>query len=155
MLIIREGYKNQGDWASKTKKNRLNIDISHDPTASYLMSLTPSDLPYNETASGLKYRVLTEGDGNRPQAGSTVTVHYTGTFQNGEVFDSSVTRGQPATFPLQNVIAGWTEGLQLMASGSKYQFIIPPELGYGDKGAGDVIPPFETLHFEVDLIAIA
>lgn len=106
------------------------------------------------TASGLKYRVVTEGSGAKPTASSTVTVNYRGVLQDGTQFDSSYDRGQPATFPLSGVIKGWTEGLQLMSVGSKYIFIIPPELGYGSSGSGSVIPPNSTLIFEVELLSI-
>jgi FKBP-type peptidyl-prolyl cis-trans isomerase len=116
------------------------------------MPLTESDLPYQTTDSGLQYRALAEGEGDRPEASSLVTVHYTGCFENGEMFDSSVERGQPATFPLSGVIPGWTEGVQLMALGAKYQFVIPHELAYGESGFGDVIPPRETLYFEIELL---
>lgn len=106
------------------------------------------------TASGLQYEVLTEGTGAKPSATSSVTVHYKGTLTDGKVFDSSYDRGQPATFPLNRVIPGWTEGLQLMAEGSKYRLTIPPALGYGAAGAGSAIPPNSTLVFEVELIKI-
>ena len=106
------------------------------------------------TASGLKYEVLTEGSGPKPSATDNVTVHYKGTLTDGTVFDSSYDRGQPATFPLNRVIKGWTEGVQLMSPGSKYRFTIPPELGYGAAGAGGRIPPNATLVFEVELIKI-
>jgi FKBP-type peptidyl-prolyl cis-trans isomerase len=106
------------------------------------------------TASGLQYLVVTEGDGPRPTASDTVTVHYTGKLLDGTVFDSSVERGQPISFPLGNVIAGWQEGLQLMPVGSTYQFWIPPGLAYGTRGAGGVIPPNATLFFEVQLLGI-
>lgn len=106
------------------------------------------------TASGLKYEVLTEGSGPKPSATDNVTVHYKGTLTDGTVFDSSYDRGQPATFPLNRVIKGWTEGVQLMSPGSKYLFTIPPELGYGAQGAGGKIPPNATLVFEVELIKI-
>jgi len=105
------------------------------------------------TASGLKYVVVKEGTGNSPTAASTVTVHYTGMFLDGKVFDSSVQRGQPATFPLSNVIAGWTEGLQLMKEGGKTNFLIPGNLAYGEQGRPG-IPPNSTLVFEVELITI-
>ncbi len=118
------------------------------------MPLTDSDLPYQTTASGLQFRALSEGEGDGPSANSVVTVHYTGCFENGEVFDSSVERGQPASFPLSGVIAGWTEGVQLMAPGARYQFVIPHDLAYGEEGFGDVIPPYETLHFEIELLEI-
>ncbi len=106
------------------------------------------------TASGLQYEVLTEGTGAKPTAADSVTVHYVGTLLDGTVFDSSVARGQPATFPLGQVIPGWTEGVALMPTGSKYRFTIPPALGYGAAGAGGVIPPNAVLVFEIELLAI-
>jgi FKBP-type peptidyl-prolyl cis-trans isomerase FkpA len=106
------------------------------------------------TASGLQYEVLTEGKGAHPKASDTVTVHYKGTLLNGEEFDSSYSREQPVTFPLANVIPGWTEGVQLMTPGSKYKFYIPSALGYGERGAGVKIGPNETLVFEVELLSV-
>ncbi len=117
--------------------------------------ITESDLPYKELPSGLKYRELTAGDGSKnPSAKNVVTVHYTGALEDGEVFDSSVERGEPATFPLSGVIAGWTEGVQLMSPGARFQFVIPHRLAYGEDGYGDVIPPLETLKFEIELLEI-
>ena len=104
--------------------------------------------------SGLQYEVMKEGKGPRPSATSKVTCHYHGTLIDGTVFDSSVQRGQPASFPLNMVIKGWTEGLQLMATGSKWRFFIPPELGYGDRQVSAQIGPNSTLIFEVELISI-
>ena len=106
------------------------------------------------TASGLQYEVITEGKGAHPKTTDTVTVHYKGTLINGEEFDSSYSRGQPVTFPLGNVIPGWTEGVQLMTPGSKYKLYIPSDLGYGERGAGVKIGPNQTLIFEVELIGI-
>ncbi len=104
------------------------------------------------TASGLQYEILQEGNGQKPSgATSRVTVHYEGTLINGNVFDSSYKRNQPATFGLNQVISGWTEGVQLMSQGSKYRFFIPSELGYGTRGAGS-IPPNSTLIFDVELL---
>lgn len=107
------------------------------------------------TASGLQYKVVTEGTGRKPTASESVTVHYTGMLTDGRVFDSSVERGQPISFPLNRVIAGWTEGLQLMSEGSKYTLFIPSNLGYGAYGApGSIIGPNATLIFDVELIRI-
>lgn len=107
-----------------------------------------------ETASGLQYKVIKEGTGKKPGPTSKVKVHYHGTLINGKVFDSSVDRGEPIEFPLDGVIKGWTEGLQLMKEGAKYIFYIPPSLGYGERGAGQTIPPNAILIFEVELLQI-
>lgn len=106
------------------------------------------------TASGLQYSVMKEGTGDKPKATDTVKVHYHGTLLNGTVFDSSVERNEPATFPLDGVIKGWTEGLQLMPVGSKFKFVLPSELAYGEKGAGGDIGPNSVLTFEVELLEI-
>ena len=105
-------------------------------------------------ASGLQYEVLVEGNGAKPSATSKVTTHYHGTTIDGKVFDSSVDRGQPAQFGVNQVIAGWTEALQLMATGSKWRLFIPSDLAYGERGAGADIPPHAALVFEVELISI-
>ena len=104
--------------------------------------------------SGLQYEVLTEGAGRKPTLGSSVTTHYHGTLINGTVFDSSYQRGQPATFPVNGVIAGWTEALQLMPEGSKYRLYIPSDLAYGKRGAGRDIPGDTALIFDVELIKV-
>jgi FKBP-type peptidyl-prolyl cis-trans isomerase FklB len=104
--------------------------------------------------SGLQYQVLKEGNGKKPSAKDTVKCHYEGFLIDGTVFDSSVQRGEPAVFPLQQVIAGWTEGLQLMQEGAKYRFFIPYRLAYGEGGAGNSIPPFAALIFDVELIEV-
>ena len=106
------------------------------------------------TASGLQYVVEKEGEGAQPGAEDEVTVHYTGKLLDGTVFDSSVNRGEPATFPLNRVIPGWTEGVQLMKEGAKYTFFIPSDLAYGPNGVPNVIPPHSTLIFEVELIKV-
>ena len=105
--------------------------------------------------SGLQYEVISTGTGGKPLASNKVTCHYHGTLIDGTVFDSSVQRGQPASFPLNMVIKGWTEGLQLMPTGSKWRFFIPPHLGYGDKQVSAQIGPNSTLVFEVELIAVS
>ncbi|MCF7963925.1 MAG: FKBP-type peptidyl-prolyl cis-trans isomerase [Methylobacter tundripaludum] len=107
------------------------------------------------TASGLQYEVLAPGTGTAsPSATDSVTVHYKGTTIDGEEFDSSYSRGEPATFPLNRVISGWTEGVQLMKEGAKYRFFIPSELAYGEQGAGRAIGPNAALIFDVELIKI-
>ena len=107
-----------------------------------------------ETPSGLQYEIITEGTGPKPNANNTVTCHYHGTMIDGSIFDSSVQRGQPAKFPLNQVIKGWTEGVALMPTGSKWRFFIPPHLGYGDRQIGPTIGPNSTLIFEVELLGI-
>jgi len=104
--------------------------------------------------SGLQYKVLSEGSGKMPKASDTVTVHYRGTFIDGNEFDSSIARGQPASFQVNRVISGWTEALQLMKEGSRWQLFIPPGLAYGERGAPPRIPPQSTLVFEVELISV-
>ena len=106
------------------------------------------------TESGLQYEVLVAGKGAKPTAESTVKVHYEGTLIDGTVFDSSYERGEPIEFPLSGVIKGWTEGVQLMSEGSKYEFYIPYNLGYGEHGAPGAIPPYATLKFIVELIEV-
>lgn len=104
--------------------------------------------------SGLQYQVIKEGNGRRPKAIDKVKCHYEGMLVDGTLFDSSIQRGEPATFPLNGVIKGWTEGLQLMQEGAKYRFFIPYHLGYGENGAGASIPPFAALVFDVELIEV-
>lgn len=106
------------------------------------------------TKSGLQYEVLKEGSGKKPKATDTVRCHYEGRLLDGSVFDSSYKRNEPADFGLQQVIAGWTEGVQLMSEGAKYRFYIPYILAYGEGGAGAMIPPFSTLIFDVELIKV-
>ena len=106
------------------------------------------------TASGLQYSVINRGTGLRPTAADTVLVNYRGTLLNGKEFDSSYKRNEPLSLPLNGVIAGWTEGLQLMQAGSKYKFVIPYNLAYGERGAGEDIPPYSTLIFEIELLKV-
>jgi FKBP-type peptidyl-prolyl cis-trans isomerase len=123
------------------------------PNASAATSSQTSEM--KTTASGLKYQVLKQGTGTvSPKATDTVKVHYHGTLLNGTVFDSSVQRGEPISFPLNGVIAGWTEGLQLMKVGDKFKFEIPPNLAYGENSPSPTIPPNSTLVFEVELLGI-
>lgn len=107
-----------------------------------------------ELESGLQYEILTKGNGNTPKATDKVKCHYHGTLVDGTVFDSSVQRGQPAEFPVNGVIKGWIEALQMMPTGSKWRLYVPPHLAYGDQGAGGVIGPKATLIFDVELIDI-
>lgn len=104
--------------------------------------------------SGLQYEIMVEGDGEKPSETSTVSTHYHGTLVDGTVFDSSVERGQPAQFPVNRVIAGWTEALQLMPVGSKWRLYIPYQLAYGEQGSGGAIGPYQTLIFDVELLEI-
>lgn len=106
------------------------------------------------TASGLQYKVICEGTGKSPKATDKVRCHYEGMLIDGTLFDSSLQRNEPADFPLNGVITGWTEGLQLMKEGAKYRFFIPYRLGYGERGAGQSIPPYSTLIFDVELIKV-
>ena len=106
------------------------------------------------TESGLQYEIITEGSGEKPSAESTVSTHYHGTLIDGTVFDSSVERGQPAQFPVNRVIAGWTEALQMMPVGSKWRLYIPHNLAYGPQGSGGAIAPYSALIFDVELLEI-
>ena len=107
-----------------------------------------------ETESGLQYEILNEGMGQIPTIDDKITAHYHGTLIDGTVFDSSVDRGEPASFPVNGVIAGWTEALQIMPVGSKWKLYVPSELAYGERGAGQIIGPYSTLIFEVELLSI-
>ena len=109
---------------------------------------------FQTTKSGLKYRVLRKGTGAHPTPAKTVKVHYQGWLSNGKVFDSSYNRGQSISFPLSGVIKGWTEGMQLVGQGGMIELEIPPDLAYGDRGAGAAVPPKATLHFLVELLGV-
>ncbi|SMP75379.1 FKBP-type peptidyl-prolyl cis-trans isomerase FkpA [Neorhodopirellula lusitana] len=109
---------------------------------------------FSETSSGLNYRVLRKSDGKKPTSASTVSVHYRGWLNNGKVFDSSYERGEPTTFPLRNVIAGWTEGMQLVGEGGMIELWVPSDLGYGERGSPGSIPAHSNLHFIVELVSV-
>ncbi len=133
----------------KTQKAEENLKAGQEFLAANKNKEGVTELP-----SGLQYEILKEGDGAKPTAHNSVTCHYHGTLINGTIFDSSVQRGKPATFPLNMVIKGWTEGLQLMATGSKFRFFIPPHLGYGERQVSAEIGPNSTLIFDVELLGI-
>jgi len=134
----------------KNEKAQQNLKAGQEFLAANKNKAGITELP-----SGLQYEVIAEGTGAKPSASNKVTCHYHGTLIDGTVFDSSVKRGQPATFPLNMVIKGWTEGLQLMPKGSKWRFFIPPHLGYGERQVSAQIGPNSTLIFEVELIEIS
>ena len=148
VILLLMGCKETTQTASDKGSADGTPNITSNATAS----------PKNEmktTPSGLKYQVLNQGNGTvSPKPTDTVNVHYHGTLLDGTVFDSSVQRGQPISFPLNGVIAGWTEGLQLMKVGDKFKFEIPPNLAYGDRSPSPKIPPNSTLVFEVELLGI-
>lgn len=133
--------------------NKKNEEIAREAGKKFLEA-NKKNPGVHETASGLQYVIEKEGTGFQPTATDEVTVHYTGKLLDGTVFDSSVNRGEPATFPLNRVIPGWTEGVQLMKEGSKYTFFIPSDLAYGPQGIPNAIPPHSTLIFEVELIKV-
>jgi len=133
----------------KTDKAETNLKAGQDFLAANKQKPGVTELP-----SGLQYEVITTGTGPKPTAYNQVSCHYHGTLIDGTVFDSSVQRGKPASFPLNQVIKGWTEGLQLMETGSKWRFFIPPHLCYGDRQVGPTIGPNSTLIFEVELLGI-
>ncbi|MCR5444099.1 MAG: FKBP-type peptidyl-prolyl cis-trans isomerase [Bacteroidales bacterium] len=134
------------------RKQRAGVQQNIDAGAKFLKEISNNKSVYT-TQSGLKYRKLREGNGKHPKITDRVKVHYTGTLIDGMKFDSSVDRGEPIVFQLNQVIPGWTEGLQLMDEGSKYMLYIPYNLGYGEQPAG-AIPPGSTLIFEVELLEI-
>jgi len=141
--IQKQRKANQENMADDNKKEGMTFLLENKTKAGVIT-----------TKSGLQYIVLRKGDGDKPKATDQVKVHYQGTLLNGDEFDSSYKRGKPATFRLNAVIQGWQEGLQLMSPGSKYKFFIPSELGYGERGAGNMIGPNATLIFEVELLDI-
>ena len=144
----------QKDTDNKKNNEQITEMADNNEQSNFSFQNTEEGGTLITTASGLQYEVIKMGNGEKPNATDKVEVHYHGTLEDGTVFDSSVDRGQTISFPLNRVIKGWTEGVQLMPVGSKFKFIIPPELGYGDRGAGAVIPPNATLIFEVELFSI-
>ena len=149
--IVTEFFQQQEakQRASAAEKYKDNKDKGEAWLAEKAMEEGVVTLP-----SGLMYQVLNEGTGKKPTAADTVECHYEGRLIDGTVFDSSYKRGESATFPLNGVIAGWTEGVQLMSEGAKYRFFIPYQLAYGERGAGQAIPPFAALVFDVELIKV-
>ncbi len=151
MKATLEAFRNRMQLAAQEKANRVALENKTKSTA-YLTS-NGKKAGVTTTASGLQYEVLTKGTGASPKATDMVKVHYHGTLIDGSVFDSSVDRGEPAVFQLDQVIPGWTEGLQLMKTGGKNRFTLPPELAYGEQGAGP-IGANAVLVFEVELLSI-
>lgn len=145
--------------ASKENGAKYTVDTASEqpaaqPAYAEVFLATADNQEVKSTDSGLKYIVKSEGSGIAPSATDNVTVHYTGQLLDGTVFDSSYMRGEPATFPLNGVIPGWTEGLQLMNEGAVYVFYIPAELAYGEQGVPGTIPPNSPLIFEVELLKV-
>ena len=146
-LLTREGFQKKGD-----KQQQKGGQMSAEEGKKFLEA-NKQKSGVKTTPSGLQYKVLKAGTGRSPSATDRVEVHYRGTLINGEEFDSSYKRNEPITFPLNGVIKGWTEGVQLMKEGAEYEFYIPPELGYGSSGMGS-IPPNSVLIFKVELIKV-
>jgi FKBP-type peptidyl-prolyl cis-trans isomerase FklB len=149
--IVQEYFQKQ---EQKLQAERAEKGKAHKEAGEKFLAENGKKAEVVTLPSGLQYQVLKEGNGKKPSAKDTVMCHYEGTLIDGTVFDSSYQRGEPATFPLQQVIAGWTEGLQLMQEGAKYRFFIPYRLAYGEGGAGASIPPFAALIFDVELIQV-
>ncbi len=155
VLVVSQFTNQPNAIADRLTQNQPQIEVTEKPTTSNTMS--DDDNKAVTTASGLKYVVLNEGTGATPKTGQTVVVHYTGTLEDGTKFDSSRDRGQPFSFKLGvgQVIKGWDEGLSTMKVGDRRKLTIPPELGYGARGAGGTIPPNATLIFDVELLKIS
>ena len=151
-LLSQKHYMGIGDklFQMKNEKAVANLKAGED-----FMEANKQKPGVHTLANGLQYEIITEGNGPKPLATNKVTCHYHGTLIDGTVFDSSVKRGQPATFPLNMVIKGWTEALQLMSVGSKWRLFLPPHLAYGDRQTGAHIGPNSTLIFEVELLGIS
>ncbi|HEY2109017.1 MAG TPA: FKBP-type peptidyl-prolyl cis-trans isomerase [Candidatus Acidoferrales bacterium] len=145
----------QADMKKKAEEARAQAGTANKTAGDTFLASNKSKPGIVTTADGLQYKVISQGTGPKPTAADTVTVQYKGTLLDGKEFDSSYKRGQPATFPVGQIIKGWTEALQLMPVGSKYELFIPSDLAYGDRGAGPDIGPNSTLIFEVELLSIA
>mgnify|MGYP000092789048 CR=1 FL=1 len=144
----------QADLIPNEQETHVAADLTPEKNAAFLADNAKKD-GVTTTATGLQYRKISGGGGKKPASSrSKVTVHYTGALINGKVFDSSVSRGEPITFGLNQVIPGWTEGLQLMSEGEKAELVIPQDLGYGARGSSGAIPPLQTLVFQVELIKV-
>ncbi len=151
-MTNREAQELLNDYFQKKQKEEAEKDIAE---GKVFLEANGKREGVTTTKSGLQYEVLTPGKGERsPKATDTVVCHYEGRLVSGKVFDSSYERNQPAEFGLNQVIPGWTEGLQLMSEGAKFRFYIPYLLGYGEQGAGPSIPPYSTLVFDVELISV-
>lgn len=150
-IIVSSFFQEQEEKMNKAKAEKGKLALE---AGKKFLEENGSRAEVVTTASGLQYEVLAEGKGKKPKATDTVRCHYEGRLIDGTVFDSSYQRNQPADFGLNQVIAGWTEGVQLMGEGAKYRFYIPYLLAYGEGGAGDMIPPFSTLIFDVELIKV-
>ena len=151
MEVMKEFQK---EMRAAAEKAQQQISDNNKKQEVEFMTVNRKNEGVKETASGLQYKVITEGKGEKPSKTSVVKVHYTGTLPDGTIFDSSEQRGEPATFPLNQVIAGWTEALQLMSVGSRYILYVPSALAYGSRGAGELIGPDQMLIFEVELLDI-
>jgi FKBP-type peptidyl-prolyl cis-trans isomerase len=158
LLSSEEAAAIQQKYAKKQQEQRLKQTVEmiskNKKAAEDFLKANGKKEGVTTTASGLQYKVLTKGTGPKPKAEDVVKVHYTGKLLDGTEFDSSVSRGEPAVFPLNQVIPGWTEAVQLMNVGSKYQIFLPPDLAYGDRGAPPVIEPGSMLVFDVELLGI-
>ena len=150
-IIVNSFFQEQEEKMNKAKAEKGKLALE---AGKKFLEENGSRAEVVTTASGLQYEVLAEGNDKKPKATDTVRCHYEGRLIDGTVFDSSYQRNQPADFGLNQVIAGWTEGVQLMGEGAKYRFYIPYLLAYGEGGAGDMIPPFSTLIFDVELIKV-
>ncbi len=155
LMTIEEASSYANEFFGKLQKAKLEADNKEtiEKNEAFLNENRAKD-GVQETSTGLQYKIIVEGDGPKPGPEDVVKVHYKGTLIDGTVFDSSYDRGEPAEFPVNRVIPGWTEALQMMPVGSKWELYIPYNLAYGEQGAGQTIPPYSTLIFEVELLEI-